>query len=465
MKKGFLKLHSGDISQLNQLTDIFIVTVIFTLINGSLLIIEEPKIPSWSVVLIITYLIFTNINLFKSFREKGLFYIFKKIIFSLVTVVSSFILICFLFNKLDILSIKSITSWFFLTLVSLSIKHLYLRKLLRNYRIKGGNKRNILFWGPKNSIEGFFNEVKSNSWMGYEITYWFSPVKKEKGLRIKNDISCQGNINDLDIWLKENEIDNIVFTDYLSSDALINKLIYLFGNTSAKITFMSNWFNKSMKLSPKNFGDQYCIDLWGNDTSFLESFIKKSFDLIFSLIILIILSPLFLIISLAIKLTSAGPVIFKQERYGIDGKKFNIYKFRSMVKHNTSNDHFLEQAKKNDYRFTKVGKFLRSWSLDELPQFVNILKGDMSFVGPRPHASKHNEFYRKRIVGYMQRHSFKPGITGLAQVEGLRGETAKISDMEKRIEVDLIYLKNWNIFLDLKILLKTFSNIKTKNSY
>ena len=465
MKKGFLKLHSGDISQLNQLTDILIVTVIFTLINGSLLIIEEPKIPSWTVVLIITYLIFTNINLFKSFREKGLFYIFKKIIFSLVTVVSSFILICFLFNKLDILSIRSITSWFFLTLFSLSIKHLYLRKLLRNYRIKGGNKRNILFWGPKNSIEGFYNQIKANSWMGYEITYWFSPIKKEKGLKIKNLISCQGNIDDLDTWLKENEIDNIVFTDYLSSDALINKLIYLFGNTSAQITFMSNWFNKSMKLSPKNFGDQYCIDLWGKDTSFLESFIKKSFDLIFSLIILIILSPLFLIISLAIKLTSAGPVIFKQERYGIDGKKFNIYKFRSMINHNTSKDHFLEQAKKNDYRFTKVGKFLRSWSLDELPQFVNILKGDMSFVGPRPHASKHNEFYRKRIVGYMQRHSFKPGITGLAQVEGLRGETAKISDMEKRIEVDLIYLKNWNIFLDLKILLKTFSNIKTKNSY
>ena len=465
MKKGFLKLHSGDISQLNQLTDIFLVTIIFTLINGSLLIIEEPNIPSWLVVLIITYLIFSKINLFKSFREKGLFYIFKKIIFSLLTVVSSFILICFLFNKLDIFSIKSVTSWFLLTLISLSIKHLYLRKLLRNYRIKGGNKRNILFWGPKKSLEGFLNEITSNPWMGYEITNWFSPLKKDKGLTIKNGISCQGNINDLDYWLKENQIDNIVFNDYLSSDSLVNKLIYLFGNTSAQITFMSNWFNKSMKLSPKNFGNHYCIDLWGNNTSFLESFIKKSCDLFFSFIILIILSPLFLLISLAIKLTSTGPVIFKQERYGIDGKKFNIYKFRSMIKHKQSKDHFLEQAKRNDYRVTKVGKFLRSWSLDELPQFVNILKGDMSFVGPRPHASKHNEFYRKKIVGYMQRHSFKPGITGLAQVEGLRGETAKISDMERRIEVDLLYLKNWNIFLDLKILLKTFSNIKTNNSY
>ena len=465
MKKGFLKLHSKDISQLNQLTDIFIVTGIFTLINGRLLIIEESNIPSWLIVLIITYLIFTNINLFKSFREKGLFYIFKKIIFSLITVVSSFILICFLFNRLEIISIKSITSWFSLTLITLSIKHIYLRKLLRNYRIRGGNKRNILFWGPKNSIERFSNEIKSNSWMGYEITYWFSPVKNEKGLNTNNGISCLGNIKDLDYWLKENEIDNIVFTDYLSSDALVNKLIYLFGNTSAQITFISNWFNKSMKLSQRNFGDQYCIDIWGNDTSFLESFIKKSCDLLFSFIILIILSPLFLIIGLTIKLTSRGPVIFKQERYGIDGKKFNIYKFRSMIKHKQSNDDFLEQAKKNDYRFTKVGKFLRSWSLDELPQFVNILKGDMSFVGPRPHASKHNEFYRKRIVGYMQRHSFKPGITGLAQVEGLRGETAEISDMERRIEVDLLYLKNWNIILDLKILLKTFSNIKTKNSY
>ena len=160
-----------------------------------------------------------------------------------------------------------------------------------------------------------------------------------------------------------------------------------------------------------------------------------------------------LVIALAVKITSKGPVIFRQVRYGMDGKSIKVWKFRSMTVMENGTE--VTQATKNDVRVTKVGRFLRSTSLDELPQFFNVLFGQMSVVGPRPHAIAHNEQYRRLIQGYMLRHKVKPGITGLAQVNGWRGETDTLEKMEKRIEFDLLYIRGWSIWLDLKIIFLT----------
>jgi putative colanic acid biosynthesis UDP-glucose lipid carrier transferase len=159
------------------------------------------------------------------------------------------------------------------------------------------------------------------------------------------------------------------------------------------------------------------------------------------------------IIALAIKLTSRGPVIFKQRRYGLDGSEINVYKFRSMTVQ--ENGDAIKQATRGDARITRVGAFLRRTSLDELPQFFNVVQGRMSVVGPRPHAVAHNEMYRKLIKGYMIRHKVKPGITGLAQVNGARGETDTVEKMEVRIRYDLEYLRHWSLRLDLLIIAKT----------
>ncbi|MGT9368971.1 sugar transferase, partial [Escherichia coli] len=162
--------------------------------------------------------------------------------------------------------------------------------------------------------------------------------------------------------------------------------------------------------------------------------------------------------------TSKGPVIFRQVRYGMDGKPIKVWKFRSMTV--MENDDKVIQATKNDIRVTKVGKFLRSTSLDELPQFFNVLFGQMSVVGPRPHAVSHNEQYRSLIQGYMLRHKVKPGITGLAQINGWRGETDTLEKMEKRIEYDLLYIRGWSIWLDLKIIFLTvFKGFINKSAY
>jgi putative colanic acid biosynthesis UDP-glucose lipid carrier transferase len=180
---------------------------------------------------------------------------------------------------------------------------------------------------------------------------------------------------------------------------------------------------------------------------------KRIVDIVFSSLILILISPLMLAIAIGVKLSSPGPVIFKQRRYGLDGEEIKVYKFRTMTVCEDGNN--VRQAGKDDNRITRFGRFLRKTSLDELPQFINVLQGRMSIVGPRPHAVAHNELYRTQIKGYMIRHKVKPGITGWAQVNGFRGETDTLQKMKSRIEFDLDYLRNWSLSLDLWIILRT----------
>jgi putative colanic acid biosysnthesis UDP-glucose lipid carrier transferase len=196
----------------------------------------------------------------------------------------------------------------------------------------------------------------------------------------------------------------------------------------------------------------------------LNGLIKRLSDIILSILILIMISPILLAVAIGVKLSSKGPVLFKQRRYGLDAEEILVYKFRSMTV--AENGSVVTQATKNDTRVTQFGSFIRKTSLDELPQFINVLQGCMSIVGPRPHAVAHNEIYRKVIKGYMIRHKVKPGITGWAQVNGFRGETDTVDKMEARIEYDLDYLRKWSLALDLKIILRTILLVfKDRNAY
>lgn len=196
----------------------------------------------------------------------------------------------------------------------------------------------------------------------------------------------------------------------------------------------------------------------------VNNVIKRVSDVVLSLAILLLIAPLMLLIAIGVKLSSRGPVLFKQRRYGLDGKEIVVYKFRSMTV--MEDDDQVNQATRSDPRITRFGGFLRKTSLDELPQFINVLQGRMSIVGPRPHAISHNEIYRNLIKGYMIRHKAKPGITGWAQVNGFRGETDLVEKMQRRIDYDLDYLRNWSLFLDLFIIFKTIGVvINDKNAY
>jgi putative colanic acid biosynthesis UDP-glucose lipid carrier transferase len=185
----------------------------------------------------------------------------------------------------------------------------------------------------------------------------------------------------------------------------------------------------------------------------MSAVIKRLSDVVMSSAILLMIWPLLLAVAIAVKVSSKGPVFFKQRRYGMNGESVLVYKFRSMTVMEDGDN--VVQATRNDQRLTPIGNFLRKTSLDELPQFINVLEGKMSIVGPRPHANAHNEQYRKLIKGYMVRHKVRPGITGWAQVNGYRGETDTLDKMISRIDYDLDYLRNWSIWLDLKIVIKT----------
>ena len=192
--------------------------------------------------------------------------------------------------------------------------------------------------------------------------------------------------------------------------------------------------------------------------------LKSIEDVVLSCFILLAISPILLGIAIAIKLDSSGPVFFRQNRTGWGGKVFKIWKFRSMHVHQVESGK-LKQAEKNDSRITRVGAFIRKTSLDELPQIFNVLAGNMSLVGPRPHAVQHDEEYSQRIFDYFARHNIKPGITGLAQVRGLRGETKEIDQMIQRIESDIEYINNWSVWLDVSIILRTVFSMSGKSAY
>ncbi|MFG1298758.1 undecaprenyl-phosphate glucose phosphotransferase [Xanthobacter sp. V3C-3] len=221
---------------------------------------------------------------------------------------------------------------------------------------------------------------------------------------------------------------------------------------------------KELLDSPRvDFGPSVAIEVQRAPLSRFELAQKRALDIAVSSVAVTLLLPLFAIIALCIKMDSRGPVVFRQRRNGFGGREFTIYKFRSMTVMEDGSK--VVQAQRNDKRVTRVGKFLRATSLDELPQVLNVLFGHMSIVGPRPHAIAHDDAYSKLIAGYAFRHHVKPGITGWAQAHGLRGETAEISLMERRIEMDLWYVNNWSIWLDIKIILKTFIEVFRNDAY
>lgn len=208
----------------------------------------------------------------------------------------------------------------------------------------------------------------------------------------------------------------------------------------------------------------YAISIYETPFAGIDSMIKRMEDIVFSLLILCIIAIPMMLIAIGIKTTSKGPIFFKQTRYGMDGEKIRVWKFRTMTV--TEDGEKVMQAKRNDNRITHFGGFLRRTSLDELPQFFNSLGGSMSIVGPRPHAVAHNEEYRAKIHGYMLRHKVKPGITGLAQINGFRGETDTLDKMEGRVKYDLLYIQTWSLILDVKIIcLTVFRGFVGKNVY
>jgi len=267
---------------------------------------------------------------------------------------------------------------------------------------------------------------------------------------------CLGTLGDLAEHVKKHRIDLIYVALPMASQPRIVRLLEELHDTTASIYFVPDIFVFDLiQARIDTIGDIPVVAVCETPLYGINGLIKRASDLVFASAILVLISPVLLACAIGVKLSSPGPVFFRQRRYGIDGREILVYKFRTMTVCEDGSQ--ITQARRDDPRVTRFGAILRRYSLDELPQFVNVLQGRMSVVGPRPHAVAHNEMYRKLIRGYMFRHKTKPGITGLAQVNGFRGETASLERMQGRVEQDLAYLRNWSLFLDVKIIFKTLA--------
>lgn len=268
-------------------------------------------------------------------------------------------------------------------------------------------------------------------------------------------IKREGNSRDLLALAKSGEVDEIYIALPMIAQQRIRNFLDEFSDSTVDVFLVPDLLSYSAHISQlRMFGNIQTISIFTSPFEDEGAIIKRIEDIILGVIFTLGSLPLMLFAAIGIKLTSPGPILFKQSRYGLNGKEIKIWKFRSMnVMENSS---VVTQATRGDPRVTRFGAFLRKTSLDELPQFFNVLQGTMSIVGPRPHAVAHNEEYRKLVENYMIRHKVKPGITGLAQVNGYRGETDTLDKMEKRVLYDLEYIKSWSLFLDLKIVFLTF---------
>lgn len=265
---------------------------------------------------------------------------------------------------------------------------------------------------------------------------------------------CLGTLRELPAYVKQHRIDHIYISLPMASQPRILQLLDDLRDTTSSIYFVPDIFLTDLIQGHMESLDGVpLVSVCETPFTGLNGIIKRCSDIVLAAVILLLVSPLMIAIAVGVKLSSPGPVLFRQRRYGLDGRDIVVYKFRSMTV--CEDGATIRQATRNDQRVTPLGSFLRRTSLDELPQFINVLQGRMSVVGPRPHAVAHNEQYRKLIKGYMIRHKVKPGITGWAQVNGCRGETEKLEKMQARIDFDLEYLRHWSLKLDLMIVART----------
>jgi putative colanic acid biosynthesis UDP-glucose lipid carrier transferase len=313
-------------------------------------------------------------------------------------------------------------------------------------------------------------KISSNPWIGEKVVGFVQLPGDIKGSGRKTsgrkrDPGILGDIKDLPALIEQHNISIIYIVTPLKSCQALEEIYMAVLDKYVSIHWIPDIFAlRLMNHSVKEISGIPVVTLSETPLIGMRLLQKAIEDRVLSALILIVISPILLLVALAVKLDSTGPVFFRQNRAGWSGKSFKIWKFRSMYVHKEEPGK-LKQAEKNDSRITRVGAFIRKTSLDELPQIFNVLKGDMSLVGPRPHAMQHDTEYSQRIFDYFARHHIKPGITGLAQIRGLRGETKDIDQMIQRVESDIEYINNWSVWLDIKILLLTTFKLSGNSAY
>lgn len=360
----------------------------------------------------------------------------------------------------------SIVGWAMLSTCLIGFMRMLLRVLAEVLYSRGWAVRRCAIAGLNPLGKQLAENARNNPACGLRVVGFFDDRSTQRDLDGLDASELQlGRLEELVSRARLGQFDTVFITLPMRAEGRIRWLLEQLGDTTASVYIVPDFFVFELLHSRwTQLGGLPAVSVFETPVYGVDGWVKRAFDLVVASVGLLAIAPVMILCGLLVKLSSPGPVFFRQRRYGLDGREIWVWKFRSM--RTCDNGPVVAQATKDDPRITPIGRVLRRTSLDELPQLFNVIEGTMSLVGPRPHASAHNERYRKLIRGYMLRHKVKPGITGLAQVEGFRGETETLDKMQKRVDCDHRYIREWSVWLDLKILLRTVLVVfKQENAY
>ncbi|HYJ19363.1 MAG TPA: undecaprenyl-phosphate glucose phosphotransferase [Burkholderiales bacterium] len=428
---------------------------------------DEPFAGHYMVLGILVFLIstqvFDDVDVFRSWHGLLPTAEDRKIFFDWVMVIGILLFLAFATKLSAHFPRKVMMTWFMVTPVVLVVSHALARFVVHQLAVRAQDARSMVIVGANPLGFKLAQRVLDDPYYNVEVKGFFDDRNSTR-LELNNG-PLLGSISELPGWVRTNSVATIYITLPMVAQPRIMKMLEELGDTTASVYFVPDIF--AFDLIQARFDELEGIPVVAiceSPFAGFNSVLKRVSDIVFGIIALLLLWPVMLAIAIGIKMTSPGPILFKQRRYGLDGAEIMVYKFRSMKV--LEDGASVRQATRDDDRITPFGAFLRRCSLDELPQFLNVLQGTMSIVGPRPHAVAHNEQYRKLIKRYMLRHKVKPGITGWAQINGYRGETETVEKMQSRVAYDLDYMRNWSVSLDVWIMLRTVTVVfKDRNAY
>ncbi|MDR5782828.1 undecaprenyl-phosphate glucose phosphotransferase [Caballeronia sp. LZ065] len=410
---------------------------------------------------VLSIMTFPALGIYQSWRGKPVYDLLLRATFAWLLVESAGVLLTFSIHRADSLSRGWLAYWAACTVGLLIVSKALVHTTLKLLRREGFNQKTVAIIGSAPYATFLIEQMRGRPDAGFSPVCVFDPGAGPAashaamegdallGVRIERDFGLLAE------HVRERAVRELWLALPISQEPTIHRIVTEFRDDFVNVRFIPD-------VRSLSFFGHAVVDLLGvpainlaaSPITDVKVLPKRVFDRVFAACVLIALAPLLAAIAIGVKLSSPGPVFFRQRRKGIDGREFRIYKFRSMRLHHEAAGQ-ITQAQRGDRRVTKIGAFLRRTSLDELPQFINVLKGEMSVVGPRPHALEHDDIYKDLVKGYMHRYRIKPGITGWAQVNGFRGETDRIEKMSGRVKLDLYYMQHWTFGLDMKIVAMT----------
>ncbi|WP_237062439.1 MULTISPECIES: undecaprenyl-phosphate glucose phosphotransferase [Microbulbifer] len=469
VNQGWIRTHRRGITTLYRLFDLLLVQASLLL---ALQVLGIAPSKDWLIVALFAVVCFAfiaeSVDLYRSWRSESYFKIVGTTAAAWLSVCVILLFAGYLSGYYADFPPRAVILWFGFGFTALTLWRYALRRVLFLLRAHDRNTRSAVIIGLSEAGLRLWREMDENPQLGIRCQGIYRvPGSTESGFGAEDfdGRAILGDVSDAIARARANRCDLVFIALPMHEEKRIADILAALADTTATVHMIPNFFVANMLHSRlHSIGDTSLLSIYDTPIQGINGWIKRLEDLLLASAILVLVSPVLLAVAIAVKLTSPGPVIFRQRRYGLDGRTIIVWKFRTMTVQDDGAR--VVQATQNDSRVTPVGRFLRRTSLDELPQFFNVLQGQMSIVGPRPHAVAHNEQYRGLVSGYMLRHKVKPGITGWAQVNGWRGETDTVDKMSKRIEHDLDYIRRWSLLLDLRIVLMTiFKGFGGKNAY